>query len=81
MIIQPTFTTASPKTIICVEDAIHVVQKPIKARTTKARPVSGIHIRTAASDIFRALVSIDLSEKITLIVWRGKAKHTTRLVT
>jgi hypothetical protein len=60
-----------------------VVQKPIKARTIKATPVSGTHIRAAASEIreiFKALLSIDLSKKITLNFWRGKAKHATRIV-
>jgi hypothetical protein len=59
-----------------------VVQKPIKARAIKARPVSGMHIRTAASeisDIFKALLSTDLSRKITFNFWRGKVKHATRL--
>jgi hypothetical protein len=48
----------------------------------KATPVSGTHIRAAASeirDIFKALLSTDFSRKIIFVFWRGKVKHATRL--
>jgi hypothetical protein len=61
----------------------NLVQKPIKARTIKAKPVSEKHTRTAVNEIreiFKALLSIDLSREITLNLWRGKVGQATRLL-
>jgi hypothetical protein len=56
---------------------VAVDQKPIKARTIKARPVSGTHTRAAVSEIrkiFKALLSIDLSEIITVNFLERKSR-------
>lgn len=54
-----------------------------QSQDDKGKPASQMHTRTAVNEIreiFKALLSIDLSREVTLNLWRGKVGQSNSTV-